>query len=87
MPSAGSTQVYSALHELPSRRYIRTTDPEHEKTAQMMFQLADDAGDIYLRNYEGWYDVREERFVPDNEAELSGFKDEHGFVLVCLRII
>lgn len=47
----------------------------------MMFQLADDAGDIYLRNYEGWYDVREERFVPDNEAELSGFKDEHGFAM------
>ncbi len=24
------------------------------------------------------YDVREERFVPDSEAELAGFKDEHG---------
>jgi len=44
----------------------------------MMFQRADDAGDIYLSNYVGWYDVREERFVPDNEAELSDFKDEHG---------
>ena len=35
-------------------RYIRTTEAEHELTAQMMFQRADDAGDIYLKNYEGW---------------------------------
>eukprot|EP00750_Incisomonas_marina_P014021 INCI17585.3.p2 GENE.INCI17585.3~~INCI17585.3.p2 ORF type:complete len:551 (+),score=117.91 INCI17585.3:119-1771(+) len=71
-------QALNRQLKISNDRYIRTTDPEHEKTAQMMFQLADDAGDIYLRNYEGWYDVREERFVPDNEAELSGFKDEHG---------
>ena len=32
------------------------------------------------------YDVREERFVPDAEAEQSGFKDEHGCVR-CVRCV
>ena len=60
-------------------RYIRTTEPEHEKTAQWLFQRADDAGDIYLHTYEGWYNVREERFVADTEAEMNDFKDEYGY--------
>ncbi len=89
-------------------RYIRTTEPEHALTAQMIFQKADDNGDVYLRNYQGWcvlspctsaahyaervrgvvrmcrYDVREERFVPDAEAELAHFVDAFG--CVCLRL-
>eukprot|EP01052_Picozoa_sp_SAG31_P022409 SAG31_NODE_1781_length_7282_cov_1.770291_6_plen_216_part_00 len=33
------------------------------------------AGDIYADRYEGYYNVKEETFVPPNEAELNDFKD------------
>lgn len=71
-------QELNKMLNISNDRYVRTTEPQHELMAQLMFQKADDNGDIYLKNYVGWYDVREERFVPDNEAEMNGFKDEHG---------
>jgi len=58
--------------------YIRTTMAEHERFAQWIYKRAFDAGDIYLGQYVGWYNVKEEAFVPDNEAELAGFQDAAG---------
>jgi methionyl-tRNA synthetase len=58
--------------------YVRTTLPKHLKFAQWLWKRAYDAGDIYLDNYEGWYNVKEEAFVPDNEAELADYKDAAG---------
>jgi methionyl-tRNA synthetase len=56
-------------------RYIRTTDPDHEATCQRLWTMCSEKGDIYLDKYEGWYNEREECFVPDNEAEAAGFCD------------
>ena len=36
-------------------RFIRTTDPDHYRSAQEMVRRAYDNGDIYLGTYEGWY--------------------------------
>ena len=36
-------------------RFIRTTDPDHVKSAQEMVRRAHANGDIYLGTYEGWY--------------------------------
>jgi methionyl-tRNA synthetase len=36
-------------------RFIRTTDPDHERAAQEMVRRAHANGDIYLGTYEGWY--------------------------------
>ena len=33
------------------------------------------AGDIYLGDYEGWYNEREETFVTPTEAEANGYVD------------
>ena len=73
---------YSAVFEQLARdlncsndHFIRTTSLEHKKCARQAFTLAMEAGDIYLDQYEGWYNVREETFVTDNEAKLSDFKD------------
>lgn len=59
-------------------RFIRTTDDDHITTSQKLWSICAAKDDIYLNNYEGWYNEREEAFVPDNEAELSGFKDADG---------
>ena len=36
-------------------KFIRTTDEEHEKAVQKIFQKLYDQGDIYKSEYEGWY--------------------------------
>ncbi len=36
-------------------RFIRTTDPDHYRSAQQMVRRAFANGDIYLDTYEGWY--------------------------------
>lgn len=36
-------------------KFIRTTDPEHEKTVAEVLQKVYDKGDIYLGEYEGFY--------------------------------
>lgn len=55
--------------------YVRTTSDRHKRTARELWKKCHDNGDIYLDKYSGWYNVREETFVPDNEAELNDFKD------------
>mmetsp|Transcript_46896 Transcript_46896/g.114386 ORF Transcript_46896/g.114386 Transcript_46896/m.114386 type:complete len:780 (+) Transcript_46896:83-2422(+) len=55
--------------------YIRTTSDRHKRVAKELWKRCADAGDIYLDAYSGWYNVREETFVTDQEAELNDFKD------------
>ena len=69
-------QGFIALNErlgLSNDAYIRTTDEHHKKTAQLLWEQC--ADDIYLSEYEGYYLVREERYVTGREAEEWGFKD------------
>ena len=57
-------------------KYIRTSDAvNHYPVCQELWRKCKANGDIYLGKYEGWYMVREERHVPDAEAEQLGFKD------------
>lgn len=55
--------------------YIRTTSDRHKRVARELWKKCADNGDIYLDAYSGWYNVKEEAFVTDNEAELNDFKD------------
>jgi methionyl-tRNA synthetase len=47
-------QAEAALEITPDR-FIRTTDPDHVRSAQEMVRRAYANGDIYLGTYEGWY--------------------------------
>lgn len=51
-------------------RYIRTTDPDHYEASQAMWKRMEEAGDIYLDKYEGWYSVRDEAFYAEDETEV-----------------
>lgn len=55
--------------------YIRTTMDKHKEQARAVWKVCKDKGDIYLSKYEGWYLVREERFITDQEAEEWKFLD------------
>mmetsp|Transcript_92134 Transcript_92134/g.256694 ORF Transcript_92134/g.256694 Transcript_92134/m.256694 type:complete len:858 (-) Transcript_92134:126-2699(-) len=55
--------------------YVRTTADRHKAVAQVIWRKCREVGDIYLDRYEGWYLVREERFITDQEAQEWDFKD------------
>ena len=50
-------------------RFIRTTDEEHEKAIQFIFQTLYDKGDIYKSEYEGWYCTPCESFWTETQLE------------------
>ena len=58
--------------------YVRTTSEKHKINASTLWKKCEANGDIYLDKYEGWYNIREEKFVPENEAKLNDYKDEDG---------
>jgi len=55
--------------------YVRTTDERHKKVARAIWTKCKEVGDIYLDRYEGWYLVREERFITEQEAQEWDYKD------------
>jgi methionyl-tRNA synthetase len=51
----GLFQDAEAALSISPDRFIRTTDPDHVRSAQEMVRRAHANGDIYLGTYEGWY--------------------------------
>lgn len=56
-------------------RFIRTTDKPHEQRAQLIWKALEH--DIYKSTYTGWYDVKEEEFVPETKADPARMNPEH----------
>lgn len=48
-------------------RFIRTTEPDHHRASQAIWQAMEANGDLYLGRYEGWYSVRDEAFYDEKE--------------------
>lgn len=48
-------------------RFIRTTDADHIRVVQDMFQRLYDQGDIYKGSYDGWYCVKDEAFLLESD--------------------
>lgn len=56
-------------------RFIRTTDKGHEQRAQLIWKNLEH--DIYKASYIGWYDVRQEEFVPENQVDPARTQPDH----------
>lgn len=80
-PKAFADEVSSSFNVLlqdiniSNDRFIRTTDADHEKRAQAIWKALGD--DIYKAKYIGWYDVRQEEFVPESHADPERMKPDH----------
>ena len=48
-------------------RFIRTSEPDHYRASQAIWQAMEERGDLYLDRYEGWYSVRDEAYYDENE--------------------
>lgn len=85
---AGIKDLWELLR-ITNDRFIRTTDPNHEKTVQQIFKKLYDQGDIYKSEYEGWYCTPCESFwtktqlvdgkCPDCGREVELTKEESYF--------
>jgi methionyl-tRNA synthetase len=52
-------------------RFIRTTDADHLRASQAIWQKMAEGGDIYLDSYSGWYSVRDEAYYAEAETTLQ----------------
>lgn len=53
-------------------QFIRTTDDSRMEFVQQCLQMLWDNGQIYSKEYEGWYSVGEERFFSQDELDENG---------------
>lgn len=61
-------------------RFIRTTDEDHVKAVQKIFERLLKQGDIYLGEYTGWYSVEDEEYFTESQlAEV--YRDDDGNVI------
>ncbi|MGN0881618.1 methionine--tRNA ligase [Cloacibacillus porcorum] len=61
-------RLWTALN-IKNDDFIRTTEPRHEKVVQEVFRRLMASGNIYKGEYEGWYCVPCETYVP--EAQMG----------------
>jgi len=57
------------LLNISSNRFIRTTDPDHERRAQLIWKAI--AKDIYKGSYSGWYCTGDEAFFSESEVKAN----------------
>jgi methionyl-tRNA synthetase len=55
--------------------FIRTTQSEHKNIVKESIKKSHQSGDIYLSDYSGYYNVREECFVTELEAAQTNYVD------------
>ncbi len=51
--------------------FIRTTEKRHKKACQALWKKLEDAGQIYLDKYAGWYAVRDEAYYGEDELTTT----------------
>ncbi len=58
--------------EISNDDFIRTTEPRHERAARAFWKRVEEAGDIYLGEYEDWYCTPCENFLTENQLDDRG---------------
>ncbi|MDP7008145.1 MAG: methionine--tRNA ligase [Phycisphaerales bacterium] len=56
------------MFSLTNDAFIRTTDPKHEAQVQSLVSRLLESGDVYLGDFEGWYDAGQEEYHTENSA-------------------
>ena len=52
-------------------RFIRTSESDHYRASQAIWNAMQERGDLYLGRYEGWYSVRDEAYYDESELVLG----------------
>jgi len=60
--------------EITNDDFLRTSQPRHERRVQKLIEMLLARDEIYLGQYEGWYDEGQEEFVTESAARESDYK-------------
>jgi len=52
-------------------RFIRTTEPDHHRSVQAVWNRMQQNGDVYIDTYAGWYSVRDEAYYAEEEIVVG----------------
>ncbi|MFO7297923.1 MAG: methionine--tRNA ligase [Pseudomonadota bacterium] len=61
----------AAVLGLSNSDFIRTTEERHHRASAEIWRRMEQAGDIYLGKYAGWYSVRDEAFYAESETTVG----------------
>lgn len=54
--------------------FIRTSQERHKRKVQQYVRELMERGDVYLGEYEGWYDAGQEEYLPESKAKEYDYK-------------
>jgi methionyl-tRNA synthetase len=76
LADANSSEFRSVLSMfgLTNDDFIRTTEPKHIRQVTTLVKRLIHSDDVYLGEYEGWYDEGQEEFIPQARAQDQEFK-------------
>ncbi len=60
-------RVMAEKLDISCDRFIRTSEADHYRASQAIWEKMAAKGDLYLDRYEGWYSVRDEAFYEEKE--------------------
>jgi len=61
--------------KIGEHQFIHTDDKEHHKDVKRFFEILKEKGQVEKGVYEGWYNLREARFVTEMEAKKGNYLD------------
>jgi methionine--tRNA ligase len=72
--NAAEFQSIMGTFGLTNDEFIRTTDPKHESQVQALVSKLLKSGDVYLGEFEGWYDQGQEEYYTETRARELDYK-------------
>lgn len=66
--NAGRFREMDEVLNISFDRFIRTSEPAHHKSVQVVWNRMQQNGDIYIDVYSGWYSVRDEAYYAEEET-------------------
>ena len=64
--------------KISNQDFIRTSEKRHISYVQKIWNILKENGDIYLDTYKGWYSVRDESFIAENEITTDKNNEKLG---------
>ena len=61
--------------KIGEHQFIHTDDKHHHEDVKRLFEILKEKGQVKKGVYEGWYNLREARFVTEMEAKKSNYLD------------
>ena len=76
--NAGRFRQMDDLLNVSYDRFIRTSEEQHHRSSQEIWQRMVKNGDIYLDSYAGWYSIRDEAYYAEDETTVGEDKVRRG---------